>query len=106
MSTVSSAAGKPRLPAPAEFVRLEDAVRRMLAEFDALRRRAADAEARVRQLEATVAELSGGGYDPEALLDRVKALEAENRLLRARLEGAATHVRRLLARINFLEEEV
>ncbi|HET9981998.1 MAG TPA: hypothetical protein VFQ38_00355 [Longimicrobiales bacterium] len=103
---MSSVAGKPgHPPPPAEFGRLEDSVRRMLEEFTALRRRAAQAEARVRQLEGTVAQLSGGAFDPEALLGRVHALEAENRQLRARLDTAAAHVRRLLARINFLEEE-
>jgi hypothetical protein len=103
VSSVAGKSGPP--PPPAEFARLEDGVRRLLEEFTALRHRTAQAEERVRQLEATVAQLSGGLFDPEALLGRVRALEAENRQIRARLDGAATHVRRILDRINFLEEE-
>ncbi len=100
-----SSAARPRPGFPAEWEGLESSVRRLLEEHQALRRRAAAAEQRVRDLEAALAQLGSGAVDPLALQARTRELEAENRALQARVDDAAERVRRLLARTNFLEEE-
>ena len=100
-----SSAGRPRPGFPVEWDGLEAAARRLLDEFQALRRRAAAAEHRIRELESGLAQLRSGGVDPLALQARNQQLEAENRALLARVDDAAERVRRLLARTHFLEEE-
>ncbi len=100
-----SSAGRPRPGFPTEWDTLELAIRRLLDDYQALRRRAAAAEHRVRELEAALAQLGSGAVDPLALQARTDQLEAENRVLRGRLDDAAERVRRLLARTHFLEEE-
>ncbi len=100
-----SSAGRPRPGFPTEWDALELAIRRLLDDHQTLRRRAAAAERRIRELEAALAQLGSGAVDPLALQARTQQLEAENEALRARLEQAADRVRRLLARANFLEEE-
>lgn len=100
---MSSAARRPGFPV--EWESLEASAGRLLQEYRAARRRADAAERRVRELEAAVEQLKGGGPDPLALSSRVQELEAENRDLHARLDDAAERVRRLLARTHFLEEE-
>ncbi len=100
-----SSAGRPRPGFPTEWDALELAVRRLLDDHQALRRRAAAAEHRVHELEAALAQLGSGDVDPLALQARTRELEAENRALQARVDEAAERVRRLLARTHFLEEE-
>lgn len=100
-----SSAGRPRAGFPPEWDGLELAVRRLLDDHLAARRRAAVAERRARELEAALAQMRGGGPDPVALRQRIDQLEAENRALQARLDDAAERVRRLLARTHFLEDE-
>ncbi len=100
-----SSAGRPRPGFPTEWDALELAVRRLLDDYQALRRRAAAAEHRVRELETALAQLGSGAVDPLALQARTLELEAENRALQARVDDAAERVRRLLARTHFLEEE-
>src|SRR5512146_2227255 len=104
MSSVSNAASS-RPGIPPEWDGLELAVRRLLDDQRGWRRRAGAAERRLKELETTIAQLKAGGLDPIALRGRVEQLEAENRDLHARLAEAAAHVRRLLARASFLEEE-
>jgi len=106
MSSVSS--GGPRIArvsAPAEWDRLELAVRRLLDEYAACRRRAEAAERRAAELEATLQEVSAGAVDPFELRERVDALEAENRSLRERLEQARAGVGRIVARLQFMEDD-
>ncbi len=100
-----SSAARPRPGFPTEWDSLELAIRRLLDDYDALRRRAAAAEHRVRELETALAQLGSGAVDPVALQARARQLEDENRALHARLAEAAERVRRLLARTHFLEEE-
>ncbi len=100
-----SSAARPRPGFPTEWDALELAVRRLLDDYRALRRRAAAAEQRVRELENALAQLGSGAIDPVALQARARQLEDENRALHARLAEAAERVRRLLARTHFLEEE-
>lgn len=90
---------------PAEWDALELSVRRLLEAHDAVRRRAQAAEARVRELEATVGSISSGALDPLELSERASALERENRELLERLGRASAVVERIAARLNFLEAE-
>ncbi len=100
-----SSAGRPRPGFPTEWDALELAVRRLLDDYQALRRRTAAAEHRIRELEVALAQLGSGAVDPIALQARARELEAENHALQARVDDAAERVRRLLARTHFLEEE-
>ena len=100
-----SSAARPRPGFPTEWDGLELAVRRLLDEYQALRRRTAAAEQRVHELEVAVAQLGSGDVDPLALQARTRELEVENHTLQARLDDAAERVRRLLARTHFLEED-
>lgn len=88
---------------PPEWDALELAVRRLLENHDALRRRLNDAEHRVRELEAALGSVSSGALDPLALSERATALERENRELLDRLARANAVVGRIAARLNFLE---
>lgn len=90
---------------PAEWDQLELAVRRLMDEYQQWKRRALAAEARLREVEATLREVSSGALDPVALTERIEALEAENRDLRNRLGRARETIERILARLQFLEEE-
>jgi hypothetical protein len=101
----SSSARRPRRMAPPELDRLELSVRRLLESHDAWRRRASHAEARVSELEQTVQQLSEGSLDPVALAERVRLLEERNRSLRERMDAAHDAVQKMLARLQFAEEE-
>lgn len=91
---------------PAEYVRLEASVRRLLDEAAGYRARAQVAERRAQELERTLRELSSGALDPVQLKDRLRKLEEENKELRRRMVGAHDRVRRLIARFDFLREEM
>jgi chromosome segregation ATPase len=96
---------RPRTRTPPELDRLELNVRRMLDAHDSWRRRAEAAEARARDLEATIRELAAGRLDPLALTDEVRALDERNRVLQERMESARAAVQRMLNRLQFAEEE-
>jgi len=91
----------------AEWQRLEDSLQRLLSEYDELHRRSTSAEERVKQLEAALRNnsTSGGELDPVALANRVHLLEQENRFLARRLDRARESVKRISARLQFLEED-
>jgi len=91
--------------APGEWDRLELAVRRLLDEYAACRRRADAAEQRIVELETALHAVAAGAVDPLELRDRVDALEAENRSLRERLERARAGVGRIVARLQFMEDD-
>lgn len=91
---------------PEEYRRLEDAVRRLLDEAAGYRARAQVAEERATRLETTLRDLSTGALDPIKLKDGVRRLEEENRELRRRIVGAQDRIRRLIARFDFLREEM
>jgi predicted RNase H-like nuclease (RuvC/YqgF family) len=90
---------------PAEWDRLELSVRRLLDEHGTWRRRAQAAEQRVRELEATLADLSSGRMDPVKLEERAEAFERENRALHERLAQARETVERIAARFQFAEDD-
>jgi hypothetical protein len=91
----------------ADWNRLETSLERLLSEFDALQRRSVQAEDRVKQLEAALRNnsTSAGELDPVALANRVHLLEQENRFLARRLDRARDSVKRISARLQFLEED-
>lgn len=103
MSNVEAEARQAVLPR--EWDQLELVVRRLLDDFEQWKRRALAAEARVRELEVALHEVTGGKVDPLALAERVETLEAENEALRQRLARAGEHVSRILSRLAFLEED-
>jgi predicted RNase H-like nuclease (RuvC/YqgF family) len=108
MHTVSSDAVESNGAAavPEEFVRLEAAVARLLEEGAGLRARAQMAERRAAELERTIRDLSSGGLDPLKLKRGFQELEEENQELRRRMVTARDRIRRLVARFDFLREEL
>ncbi len=91
----------------AAWHRLEDSLQRLLSEFEALQQKRAQAQEQVRQLEAALRNNSteAGELDPVALANRVHLLEQENRFLARRLDRARESVKRISARLQFLEED-
>jgi hypothetical protein len=88
------------VPESPGFKQLEQLVHNLGDELAAFRKRAQIAEARVRMLEGA---LSSGG--DEVSIDRVRALEAENADLKARLGHAAQRTRQLAARVKFIRQQ-
>lgn len=91
---------------PAEYLRLESSVRRLLDEAAGYHARAKVAEQRAAQLEGTLRDLSSGALDPVKLEEGVRKLKQENEELRRRIVGAEDRIRRLIARFDFLREEM
>jgi chromosome segregation ATPase len=91
---------------PQEFERLEAAVRRLANELAGYQARAQVAEKRAAELERTLKDVSTGDLDPLSLRDRIRKLEQENRELRGRMLKAQDRIRRLLARFDFLREDM
>ncbi|HEX6058417.1 MAG TPA: hypothetical protein VFZ11_05310 [Gemmatimonadaceae bacterium] len=79
------------------FRELDALVRHLGDELSGFRRRALQAEGRIRQLEDV-----GGAA---ATLDRLETLERENADLRRRLEAAAERTQALLDRVRFLRQQ-
>ena len=104
---MSSDAGDPLLINTAEIQRLESALQRLLSAFDALQHKTTQAEERVKQLEGAMrtSSTAAGDLDPVALANRVTLLEQENRFLARRLDRARESVRRISARLQFLDED-
>lgn len=102
---MASAGAEPTPALPAEWNALELAVRRLLEQHDAIRRKAEQAEQRTQELEAALGAVSAGNLDPVALSARADALTQENRLLADRLAEANALVERIVARLNYLEAE-
>jgi predicted RNase H-like nuclease (RuvC/YqgF family) len=86
--------------------RLEAAVRRLGDEYAGYRARARLAESRAGELERALAAVSGGTLDPISLRDRIRDLEQENAELRRQMEQAQDRIRRLIARFDFLREDL
>jgi hypothetical protein len=87
--------------------RLESSLQQLLLAFDELRARVARSEQKSQQLETTMrnAASSSGELDPVALANRVHLLEQENRFLARRLDRARESVKRISARLQFLEDD-
>jgi hypothetical protein len=105
MSTESNGAERQDGSTEAELDRLKTAVRRLLDAWDEGRRRAETAEARAREVEGALRDITSGNVDPVALTQRVQALEQENRFLARRLDRARESVKRISARLQFLDED-
>lgn len=93
------------------FAELEQLVHHLGEELSSFRRRALQAEARLKSLEgeseerrAAEAAARGSAGDPPAD-PRVARLEAENAELRRRLEMATTRTRQVLDRVRFLRQQ-
>lgn len=82
------------------FRQLEQLVRALGEELAGFRRRAQAAESRVRSLEAA----AGSGGDL-ATLDRLRALEDENAVLKERLAYGTAKARAIAARMKFVRQQ-
>ena len=106
MSTVlSGEARQSQDNATAELERLSTVVHKLLVEWDQLKLRTVAAEGRSRDLEAALRDVMSGNVDPITLANRVQALEQENRFLARRLDRARDSVKRISARLQFLDED-
>jgi hypothetical protein len=102
---VSSVEVRPAAPwPPEEWNQLQRGVLRLLESREAWRNRARAAERRVGELEAALHAYSSGSVDPLALAVRADELARENQRLRHRFETARARVRRLLRRLDLLQE--
>jgi predicted nuclease with TOPRIM domain len=90
---------------PAEWDRLELVIRRLLDDHGRWRRRALAAEAKVQEVEASLAQLTEGDIDPRELAAMVERLESEKRDLERRLDRARGQVGNILTRLELLEDE-
>lgn len=91
---------------PEDFTRLESSVRRLLDQVVGYRARAEVAEKKTAELEKTLRELSSGALDPMEMREGMRKLETENEELRRRMVEAQDRIRRLVARFDFLREEL
>ena len=85
-------------PEEAAFRELEKLVRHLGEELAAFRRRALQAEARLKTIDASAVQ---GRVSPE----RVAKLERENAELKKRLEAARERTRQVLDRVRFLRQQ-
>lgn len=90
--------GRDQRPEMAAFHELESLVRHLGDELASFRKRALQAETRLKQFESAA---SGGKPTPEKLA----ALERENRDLRERLAKATQRTKAMVERIRFLREQ-
>ena len=86
------------LPERAAFAELEQLVKHLGDELASFRRRALQAEARVKGLESTGVK---GVVSPE----RVQYLERENAGLTTRLEAARARTQEMIDRVRFLRQQ-
>ena len=85
-------------PEKAAFSELEQLVKHLGDELASFRRRALQAEARLKSLESTGVK---GVVSPE----RVQFLERENAGLTSRLEAARTRTQQMIDRVRFLKQQ-
>ncbi|HMG11649.1 MAG TPA: hypothetical protein VK571_00605 [Gemmatimonadaceae bacterium] len=85
-------------PERAAFAELEQLVKHLGDELASFRRRALQAEARVKSLESTGVK---GVVSPE----RVQFLEKENAGLTNRLDAARTRTQQMIDRVRFLRQQ-
>jgi predicted nucleic acid-binding Zn-ribbon protein len=91
---------------PDEYDRLEAAVHGLLDQVSGYRARAQVAEHRASELERTLRDVNSGALDPVKMRDGMRALTDENKELRRRIVQAQDRIRRLIARFDFLREEM
>jgi len=85
-------------PDIAAFAELEQLVKHLGDELAAFRRRALQAEARIKNLESTGVK---GVVSPE----RVQFLEKENAGLTSRLDAARARTQQMIDRVRFLRQQ-
>ena len=85
-------------PDRAAFAELEQLVKHLGDELASFRRRALQAEARIKSLESTGVK---GVVSPE----RVQFLERENAGLTNRLDAARTRTQQMIDRVRFLRQQ-
>ena len=85
-------------PERAAFMELEQLVKHLGDELAAFRRRALQAEAKVKGLESTGVR---GQVSPE----RLQFLERENEGLHTRLEAARARTQQMIDRVRFLSQQ-
>ena len=85
-------------PEKAAFKELETLVRHLGDELSGFRRRALQAEARLKEIDTAA---SSGKPTPE----RLAALERENKELARRLKSATERINGMLERVQFLREQ-
>ena len=85
-------------PERAAFAELDQLVKHLGDELASFRRRALQAEARLKSLESTGVK---GVVSPE----RVQYLERENAGLTTRLEAARTRTQQIIDRVRFLRQQ-
>ncbi|HEY3112587.1 MAG TPA: hypothetical protein VGJ62_02765 [Gemmatimonadaceae bacterium] len=85
-------------PEKAAFAELEQLVKHLGDELASFRRRALQAEARLKSLESTGVK---GVVSPE----RVQFLERENAGLTSRLEAARARTQQIIDRVRFLKQQ-
>jgi hypothetical protein len=85
-------------PEIAAFAELEQLVKHLGDELASFRRRALQAEARLKSLESTGVK---GVVSPE----RMQFLERENAGLSSRLEAARTRTQQMIDRVRFLRQQ-
>jgi predicted nucleic acid-binding Zn-ribbon protein len=85
-------------PEKAAFKELESLVRHLGEELSGFRRRALQAEARLKEIDTAA---TSGKPTPE----RLAALERENKDLTRRLKAATERVNGMLERVRFLREQ-
>lgn len=90
---------------PPELDRLELTIRRLIESHELWEKRATAAEARIRELEGAIQDVSAGRLDPVALGEEVRLLEERNSSLQDRLLRAHAAVERMIARLQFTAEE-
>lgn len=91
---------------PEAFGRLESSVRQLLDQVVGYRARAQMAEKKSAELEQTLRDISSGALDPMELREKMRKLKTENEELRRRMVEAQDRIRRLVARFDFLREEM
>jgi len=85
-------------PERAAFAELEQLVKHLGDELASFRRRALQAEARIKSLESTGVK---GVVSPE----RVQFLETENAGLTSRLDAARARTQQMIDRVRFLRQQ-
>jgi len=91
---------------PEEYARLEESVRRVLDQVAEHRAEAREAQDRAEALEETLKGMKTGSLDPVKMREGLRKLESENQELRRRMVQAQDRIRRLVARFDFLREEM
>lgn len=92
-------------PEGAAFDRLEAAVSRLVDEAADATRRADAATAKNGELSELLQRFTGDEGEAGELVARLKSLESENAELRGRVDAGRAGVERMIARINFLENQ-